>query len=185
MTDTYQAPEHGWTCFHCGETFKKPGSARDHFGADQTATPGCLIKVSPGGELSLLMSLRKSEAMLSEYMNDSSAHFAHACEIQSRHSEHLRRAEEAGYERGLRDADLSRLIGELTSSEGSTITIYNQNPDFTGPNNRVDITRDFEGIEKRYFGETLIETLEKAVADMVNDEPLDEVGTDSMADQAV
>lgn len=28
----YTAPEHGWTCFHCGETFKTPGAARLHFG---------------------------------------------------------------------------------------------------------------------------------------------------------
>lgn len=29
---TYTPPEHGWTCFHCGETFKTPGAARLHFG---------------------------------------------------------------------------------------------------------------------------------------------------------
>lgn len=28
----YLKPEHGWTCFHCGETFTTPGSARDHWG---------------------------------------------------------------------------------------------------------------------------------------------------------
>lgn len=30
--ETYPQPKHGWTCFHCGETFKKYGTARDHFG---------------------------------------------------------------------------------------------------------------------------------------------------------
>ena len=35
VTDgTYPMPEHGWTCFHCGDTFMTPGAARDHF--DQT-----------------------------------------------------------------------------------------------------------------------------------------------------
>lgn len=32
MDDTYPMPKHGWTCFHCGETFKTPGKAREHFG---------------------------------------------------------------------------------------------------------------------------------------------------------
>lgn len=29
---TYPQPKDGWVCFHCGERFKKPGLARDHFG---------------------------------------------------------------------------------------------------------------------------------------------------------
>lgn len=29
---TYTPPEHGWTCFHCGETFKTITGARLHFG---------------------------------------------------------------------------------------------------------------------------------------------------------
>ena len=74
-------------------------------------------------------------------------------------------------------------IGQLTSTEGSTVLIHNQNPDFSGPNNRVDITRDFEGIEKTYFGDSLVETIEKAVSDMANDEEPEQF--DSMADQAL
>ena len=41
--ETYPAPAHGWTCFHCGETFHSPGGARDHFGFDPAATPACLL----------------------------------------------------------------------------------------------------------------------------------------------
>ncbi|MEE8059407.1 MAG: hypothetical protein V3T17_16460 [Pseudomonadales bacterium] len=37
MTATYKFPAHGWTCFHCGETFTAVGAARDHFGADPMA----------------------------------------------------------------------------------------------------------------------------------------------------
>lgn len=76
-----------------------------------------------------------------------------------------------------------KAITALNSEEGSTVTIYNQNPDFTDPNNRVDITRDFEGIEKTYFGDSLVETLGKAVADMANDEPPEVY--DAMADQTM
>lgn len=32
MSDTYPAPAHGWTCFHCGETFTSIAKARDHTG---------------------------------------------------------------------------------------------------------------------------------------------------------
>lgn len=57
--DTYPMPAHGWTCFHCGETFRTPGSARIHFGTTPASTPGCLIKA--GEEKGLLMALRRVE----------------------------------------------------------------------------------------------------------------------------
>ena len=62
--DTYEMPMHGWTCFHCGETFKTPGGARDHFGSEPLAEPGCKIKA--GEERGLLMALRRAEAELDE-----------------------------------------------------------------------------------------------------------------------
>lgn len=49
----------GWTCFHCGETFKTPGSARDHFGYDSVEKPACLIKI--GDERGLVMALRQAQ----------------------------------------------------------------------------------------------------------------------------
>ena len=66
MTDTYQQPEHGWTCFHCGETFKKFGAARDHFGATLDETAGCQIKA--GEERGLLMALRKCQMDYSDLL---------------------------------------------------------------------------------------------------------------------
>lgn len=57
-----------WTCFHCGETFTTPGSARDHFGATPENVAGCLIDrvaLEEGGKpergRGLLMALRKAE----------------------------------------------------------------------------------------------------------------------------
>jgi hypothetical protein len=70
VTDTYKHPEHGWTCFHCGETFTTVGGARDHFGADITAQPGCLIRVQLGNERGLLMELRKVEAERDDLRKD-------------------------------------------------------------------------------------------------------------------
>ena len=68
--DTYTAPAHGWTCFHCGETFTTVGSARDHFGAQPDATPGCMLKVTFGDERGWLMELRKLEAAVERWRND-------------------------------------------------------------------------------------------------------------------
>lgn len=49
---TYDTPEHGWVCFHCGEHF--PGNmagaraAAQHFGARPEDTPGCLLRMQKG-----------------------------------------------------------------------------------------------------------------------------------------
>lgn len=59
----YKAPKHGWTCFHCGETFHKLGEAEVHFGCTPEAETGCLLKVERGqdSEYGLLFELRKVE----------------------------------------------------------------------------------------------------------------------------
>ena len=62
MSDSYQKPLHGWTCFHCGETFKTVGAARDHFGFEPSSDLACRIKL--GDERGLVMALRKAEAKL-------------------------------------------------------------------------------------------------------------------------
>jgi hypothetical protein len=102
--DTYTPPAHGWTCFHCGETFHAVGAARDHFGAHETATPGCVLRVRLGAERGLLMELRKVEALLARHMEEDTDLHRAMYQMQGRHADALRTAEEAGYERGLRDA---------------------------------------------------------------------------------
>lgn len=42
LPPTYESPEHGWTCFHCGKTFLSQAGARRHFGMKPTETPMCL-----------------------------------------------------------------------------------------------------------------------------------------------
>lgn len=46
--ETYDAPRHGWTCFHCGSTFKTEAGARLHFGETVTAPPVCQAAETPG-----------------------------------------------------------------------------------------------------------------------------------------
>lgn len=45
--ETYERPAHGWTCFHCGETFHTLGGARLHFGGGPDEPAACLA----GGDL--------------------------------------------------------------------------------------------------------------------------------------
>lgn len=68
-TETYKIPKHGWTCFHCGETFTQQGSAADHFGDAPYRDPGCLIRVQLGDERGLQMALRKAEVEIDRLRN--------------------------------------------------------------------------------------------------------------------
>ncbi|PWC57832.1 hypothetical protein TSH7_25140 [Azospirillum sp. TSH7] len=130
--DTYPTPPHGWTCFHCGETFIDYDRAREHFGFDPSAEPGCRIKL--GAERGLLMALRKAEkecadawfAIHNETTDAAKAYYA----ASARHQEQLRTAEEAGYERGLRDggeaqrAEIERLKEQNADLEKAALTSY-------------------------------------------------------------
>lgn len=93
-----------WRCFHCGEAFTRAQErhARDHFGADCSETPVCMMRVS--GEYHLLRALRKAQDELAGYRaEDTDLHRAlHA--MSADHATALRREEERGYEKGLRDA---------------------------------------------------------------------------------
>lgn len=99
---TYYRPEHGWTCFHCGETFTSVGSARDHFGATPEAEPGCMIRVQYGEERGLLMALREAEQELARLRSED-RDAEQFYRLNAEHTRALREAEERGYERGLRD----------------------------------------------------------------------------------
>ncbi len=52
---TYPMPARGWTCFFCGETFKKIGAAADHFGGEPGAVTACTIAAR-----GLVVELRKA-----------------------------------------------------------------------------------------------------------------------------
>lgn len=44
--ETYPVPSHGWTCFHCGETFRTIAGARLHFGTPAERRPVCVESVA-------------------------------------------------------------------------------------------------------------------------------------------
>lgn len=114
QADTLPMPEHGFTCFHCGETFKTVGGARDHFGFEPSASPACRIKL--GAERGLVMALRKAESELAEawqtiHHESAPAILAMYAQV-SRHRGQLMAVEEAGYEKGLADgrADVNEAL---------------------------------------------------------------------------
>jgi hypothetical protein len=67
---TYPRPRHGWTCFHCGETFGAIAAARLHFGADPLADAACRIKAEEYGLLVALRRLEKDFAALIDRMHE-------------------------------------------------------------------------------------------------------------------
>lgn len=101
QTNTYTFPPWGWTCFHCGENFRTIGTARDHFGMDQSYDPACRIKL--GQERLLVMALRKAERELERYRAEDTDLHREIHSMSSSHAQALIREEERGYAKGLAD----------------------------------------------------------------------------------
>jgi hypothetical protein len=58
----FPPPKHGWTCFHCGETFRTVAEGEAHFGPVPSASPACVLK----GERGLVQALRDAEKQRDE-----------------------------------------------------------------------------------------------------------------------
>ena len=84
-----------WRCFHCDETFTDPTAAREHFGTSIYHQPACQIDIAE---------YRKMEETHRRHCEeDTDLHR----EIYKTHGDGVmaaKRAEEAGYARGLADA---------------------------------------------------------------------------------
>lgn len=93
-----------WRCFHCGETFTLAQKrwAGEHFGRSECDTPVCLMRVP--GEESLLTALRNAQAELDCRRAEDTDLMRAMWAMQSDHATALRREEDRGYEKGLRDA---------------------------------------------------------------------------------
>jgi hypothetical protein len=84
-----------WRCFHCDEILIDPDAAALHFGRSDLARPACTVS---------LARLRELEALLSRYQAEDSNSDRRYHAMMADHAVALRRAEETGYARGLRDA---------------------------------------------------------------------------------
>jgi hypothetical protein len=98
--DTYPQPEHGWTCFHCGETFHAVGLAAVHFGSLIDGEPACRLNQKERG---LAFQLRQAEEQLARYRAEDSDTDRAMHAMRADHVTELKREEEKGYARGLRD----------------------------------------------------------------------------------
>ena len=101
-TDTFNVPEHGFTCFHCGDTFHTVKSAREHFGNDINDEPGCVLKLM-GGDKGLLGLVRLQYAKLDQYRMEDQPIMRELYSLGAKHSRELIEAEQKGYDRGLSD----------------------------------------------------------------------------------
>lgn len=91
-----------WRCFFCDDVFTTQVDAENHFGRYEHAEPACVIKAP--GEFALLRALRNAEGQLERYRSEDSDIMRAMASMQSDHIQALRREEEKGYARGLRDA---------------------------------------------------------------------------------
>ena len=103
MSEAHVSRAIHWRCFHCGDAFTKAQEqhARDHFGRDCSQTPVCLIREP--GEYQVLRALRDAQDELAAYRAEDTTLMRALHSMAADHSQALRREEERGYERGLRD----------------------------------------------------------------------------------
>jgi hypothetical protein len=84
-----------WTCFHCGDSFTDRAAAALHFGSTERQEPICGVSQQRYREMELRMEAYNAE--------DADIH-REMHRMRNEHQQALRRAEEDGYAKGLRDA---------------------------------------------------------------------------------
>jgi hypothetical protein len=95
-----------WRCFFCDEVFTRAVDAAEHFGAHQDDTPACCLH---NHEHHLVHYIRRLEGELARYRAEDSDVMRSICAMEADHRRALIRAEEEGYNRGVRDmADQTR-----------------------------------------------------------------------------
>ena len=88
-----------WRCFHCDEVYTAYRCAAEHFGMDGN-TPACKIRSHEGH---LVAYIRELEDRIARYQTDDSHIMRSMFALESDHRQALIRAEEEGYNRGVRD----------------------------------------------------------------------------------
>lgn len=123
----YPKPKHGWTCFHCGDTFTTPGAARDHFGCEPSADPACKIKV--GEERGLVMALRRAEVGKAELEKERDSLLLKIDWLEKERTQALASVEWALSERGISETQekLSKAVGALEAAEARIASLEETN----------------------------------------------------------
>ena len=109
-----------WRCFHCDEVFMNGDEARLHFGNSLDALPVCQVDAAKLRELE--QQLRDKEDQLRSYREEDTELHQQIRSIESQHDTAIRRAEESGYAKGLRD-------GKLLYGDWVAVARVTPNPD--------------------------------------------------------
>jgi hypothetical protein len=86
--------QQSWRCFHCDEVFTDSEQAALHFGVNQAQKTACQFDVKE---------LRETEALMRRYQEEDTDLHRELYALRSKHQTDLRREEEKGYARGLKD----------------------------------------------------------------------------------
>lgn len=97
-----------WRCFHCDQVFRNQFEAGIHFGADQAGTCACVLP----HEQHLVEHIRDLERQLDSYRSESDRVMRSIMTLEGEHATALRREEEKGYERGVRDMEAQGLCAD-------------------------------------------------------------------------
>ena len=84
-----------WRCFHCDEVFTEHKAAQEHFGHSVLCVPVCQIYST---------TIRNMEREIRDYRQEDTALHRQIENLKSEHAQAVRRAEELGYDRGIREA---------------------------------------------------------------------------------
>lgn len=89
-----------WRCFHCDEVFRSANKARIHFGGGPFEDAGCVLKDYENGLLGII---REQQAELERFRSEDSDLLRVIATMEVGHRQALIRAEEEGYNKGVRD----------------------------------------------------------------------------------
>ena len=92
-----------WRCFHCDAVFSEHQEkwAREHFGRDEGDMPVCQMRLP--GESHLITALRRAQDELASYRSEDTDLMRAIESMEADYREKMRREEEKGYARGLKD----------------------------------------------------------------------------------
>ncbi len=113
--DAYSAPVLGWCCFHCAAYFpeSEEEAAKEHFGdSPMESKAACIIKAEEGGLVQAIRFLEERNrdlyGQIARYSDEDSAADRRMAKLVTEHYTAVQRAEEAGYAKGLKQAQAWR-----------------------------------------------------------------------------
>lgn len=92
-----------WRCFHCDEVFTDAQAAADHFGVQIDGVADEVACQLTKDEKGIVAMLRDAHRRLDQYQMEDNASYREFYRLGAEHSTALIKAEEVGYEKGLKD----------------------------------------------------------------------------------